>query len=230
MIPVIGNSFCLMLIVSVAATALAAGFFCDTGEAAATEIEDHGANALNSTPDLGHNNPICKSTVADMEFRFEESSTVRGSGEVSIKGSFHDTGVDSSGWMKGSGSISLESLRNMSKIRQEVEFIQKDDLVFAGGQLKNRKSMSLPLFENGTGATVRERFNLSHVDRSETNAIRSFDRFNNSMIYDTALAFDGKWDLENRRGWSIYMNRSKQSYSGSFQTQKKIVFDDSDQG
>jgi hypothetical protein len=50
------------------------------------------------------------------------------------------------------------------------------------------------------------------------------------MIYDTALAFDGKWDLENRRGWAIYMNRSKQSYSGSFQTQKKIVFDDSDQG
>ena len=228
MIPVIGNSFCLMLIVSVAATALAAGFFCDTGEAAATEIEDLGANLLNSTPDLGHNNPICKSTVADMEFRFEESSTVRGSGEVSIKGSFHDTGVDSSGWMKGSGSISLESLRNMSKIRQEVEFIQKDDLVFAGGQLKNRKSMSLPLFENGTGATVRERFNLSHVDKSETDMVRSINNYNNTMIFDAALAFEGLWNIKNTKGWSMNMDKRNEIYTGSFQTEKRIEFNDSE--
>ena len=116
----------------------------------------------------------------------------------------------------------------MSKVRQEVEFVQKGDLVFAGGQLKDRKSMWLPLFENGTGATVSERFNLSHIDKSETDVIRSINRTNNSMLYNTALAFEGKWDIENRRGWSIYMNRSKESYTGLFQTQKMIEFDDSD--
>lgn len=194
-----------MLIVGAAAIILGAVFFCSVVGA------DH--------------SPV---NAGDKGFRFEESSTVRGSGEVSIKGSFHDKAVDSSGWMKGSGSISFESLRNMSKICQEVEFIQKGDLVFTGGQLKNKKKMILPLFENGTGATVSERFNLSHVDKSETDMIRSINRFNNSMVYDTMLAFDGKWDIENRRGWSIYMDRSKQSYKGSFQTQKKIEFDDSD--
>lgn len=194
-----GNSVCLILIVAAILLAIAAAFFYSSQAAA------HSPNG----------------------FHFEESSTVKGSGEVSIKGAFHDRSVDSSGWMKGSGSINFESLRNMSKVRQEVEFTQKSDLVFAG-QLKNKKSMKLPLFENGTGATVSERFNLSHLDRSENNVIRSLDRHNNSMVFDTALAFDGKWDIENRRGWSIFMNRSKQSYTGSFQTEKKIQFDDSD--
>lgn len=167
-----------------------------------------------------------RSIASGKGFSYDETSTVRGSGEVSIKGEFHDTTADSSRWMKGSGSISFESLRNISKIRQEFEMLQKEDLVFSGGQLKNKKNMILPFFENGTGAMVSERFNLSHVDKSEINMIKSINRSNNSMVYDTALAFDGKWDIENRRGWSIYMNRSKQSYTGSFQTQKKIVLDD----
>lgn len=196
------------------ALATAAVFFCSSQAAA------HSPAVSFSSPKQVDDIPTNKG------FRFEESSTVKGSGEVSIKGAFHDRSVDSSGWMKGSGSISFESLRNMSKVRQEVEFTQKSDLVFAG-QLKNKKSMRLPLFENGTGATVSERFNLSHLDRSESNVIRSSDRQNNSMLYDTALAFDGKWDIENRRGWSIFMDRSKQSYTGSFQTEKMIQFDDS---
>lgn len=210
-----GNSVCLILIVAAISLAIAAIFFCGSQAAA------HSPAASFSSP--GQVDELS----TNKGFRFEESSTVKGSGEVSIKGAFHDRSVDSSGWMKGSGSISFESLRNMSKVRQEVEFTQKSDLVFAG-QLKNKKSMKLPLFENGTGATVSERFNLSHLDRSESNVIRSRDRHNNSMVFDTALAFDGKWDIENRRGWSIYMNRSKQSYTGSFQTEKKIQFDDSD--
>ncbi len=160
-------------------------------------------------------------------FLYNESSTVRGSGEVSIKGSFHDHAVDSSGWMKGSGSINFESLRNMNKIGPEVDFTQKADLVFAGGQLKNKKSLKLPLFEKGTGASVSERFNLSHVDKSETNMITSINRSNNIMVYDTALAFEGLWNIQNKQGWSIILNGRDESYSGSFQTQKRIEFDDS---
>jgi hypothetical protein len=188
-----------LIVIGVAALALVAGFFYSVKAA----------------------------DYADKGFLFDESSTVRGSGEISIKGSFHDYAVDSSGWMKGSGSINFESLRNMNKIGKEVDFSQKADLVFAGGQLKNRKSLKLPLFEKGIGASVSERFNLSHVDKSETNMVRSINRFNNTMVYDTELAFEGLWDIKNMRGWSINMNRSEQSYSGSFQTQKKIEFDDS---
>lgn len=209
-----GISASLILVLGTA-IALAAIFFCIAG----ADGYSHAASHFAPGPAPGDS--------ANKAFRFEESSMVRGSGEVSIKGAFQDLSIDSSGWMKGSGSISFESLRNMSKIREKVEFSQRGDLVFTGGQLKNKKSMKLPLFENGTGASVSERFNTSHLDQSETSIIRSFGLQNNSMIYDTALAFEGKWDIENRRGWSIFMNRSKQSYVGSFQTQKNIQFDDS---
>ena len=203
------------------ALALVASFFCSVKAA------DYGPNVPYFAPHYGPRQPVNESSFANKGFLFDESSTVKGSGDVSIKGSFHDRAVDSSGWMKGTGSINLESLRNMNKIRQKVNFTQKTDLVFSGGQLKNWKSMNLPLFENGTGASVNERFNLSHVDKSETDLIRSINRFNNTMVYDTALAFDGLWDIKNMQGWSIAKNRREQTYTGSFQTQKNIEFNDS---
>ncbi len=202
---------------------LVAGFFY------IAEATDFSYSIPYFAPDHDHGHAESKSPFADKGFLYDESSSVSGSGDISIKGSFHDRAVDSSGWMKGSGSINYESLRNMNKIHQEVDFTQKSDLVFVGGQLKNRKSLNLPLFENGIGASVSERFNLSHVDKIETNMIRSNNRFNNTMVYDTALAFEGLWDIRNMQGWSINRNRREQSYSGIFQTQKKIEFNDSAQ-
>ena len=210
-----------LIVIGVVALTLVAGFLCSV------EAADNGPNVPYYDPDHVNRHPVNESTAADKGFLFDETSTVRGSGEVSIKGSFHDNAVDSSGWMKGTGSINFESLRNMNKIRQEVEFTQKGDLVFTGGQLKNRKSLKLPQFEKGIGASVSERFNLSHVDKSETSMIRSLNRFNNTMSYNTELAFEGLWNIKNMRGWSINMNKSEQTYTGSFQTQKKIEFDDS---
>ena len=199
-----------LIVIGVAAITVVAGLFC------CAEAADYGPNMHYSAPDYGHRNPGNESLFADKGFLFDESSTVKGSGDISIKGSFHDRAVDSNGWMKGTGSINFESLRNMNKIRQKVDFTQKTDLVFTGGQLKNWKSLNLPLFENGTGASVSERFNLSHADKSETNMVRSINRFNNSMVYDTELAFEGLWDIRNMQGWSIVgidANRPIQGHS-----------------
>ena len=174
-----------LIVIGVVALTLVAGFFY------IAEATDFSYSIPYFAPDHDHGHAESKSPFADKGFLYDESSSVSGSGDISIKGSFHDRAVDSSGWMKGSGSINYESLRNMNKIHQEVDFTQKSDLVFVGGQLKNRKSLNLPLFENGIGASVSERFNLSHVDKIETNMIRSNNRFNNTMVYDTALAFEG---------------------------------------
>lgn len=174
--------------------------------------------------------PLCFAQAADngnRGFLFDESSTVSGSGDVSIKGSFNDYAVASKGWMKGSGSIRLESLRNMNKTGLKVGLTQKSDLVFGGGQIKNRKKMELPLFQKGIGATVSERFNLSHVDKNESSFLRSRGGNSNFMVFDTALAFEGLWDIKNTRGFSINMNKSEELYKGSFQAQKKIQLDDS---
>lgn len=211
-----GNSIGLILIIAAMAVATAAVFFCSLQAAG----HSHGVSysSPGQVDDLSTNKG----------FRFEESSTVKGSGEVSIKGAFHDSSVDSSGWMKGSGSISLDSLRSMNKAGREVEFQQKSDLVFTGGLLKNKKSMSLPFFEKGRGATVSERFNLSHVDKSETDMVRSINNYNNTMIFDAALAFEGLWNIKNTKGWSMNMDKRNEIYTGSFQTQKRIEFNDSE--
>jgi len=47
------------------------------------------------------------------------------------------------------------------------------------------------------------------------------------MAFDTALAFEGLWDINNKRGFSINMNKSEELYRGSFQAQKSIRLDDS---
>lgn len=203
------------------ALALIAGFFFHL--AAADIVSTGYTSPSNSTMHAAN-----ESHSPKRGFFFDESSRVSGAGEVSIKGSFRDHSVDSSGWMKGSGSIRLDSLRSMNKAGREVEFLQKSDLVFTGGLLKNRKSMSLPLFEKGRGATVSERYNLSHVDKSETDMLRSVNNYNNTMIFDSALAFEGLWNIKNTKGWSMNADKRNEIYTGSFQTQKKIEFNDSD--
>lgn len=163
---------------------------------------------------------------SDNGFLYDESSVVRGKGDVSIRGSFSDRALDSSGWMKGSGSISFESLRSMNKIHRMVNFTQKSDLVFEGGQLKNMRSLEAPLFGRRIGAAVAERFNLSHVDKSETDMIRSNNPFDNSLVYKAEMAYEGTWDIKNQQGGLFHAKKSEQQYSGSFQTKKDIEFND----
>lgn len=160
-------------------------------------------------------------------FLYDESSVVTGTGQVSLRSSFADRGADSNGWMKGNGSLNLESLRSMNKIGPAVGFSQKTDLVFDGEQLKNKNTLASPLFDKGIGASVNVRFNVSHVDKSEAEMVRSINRFDNALSYDAALAFDGSWAIKTMQGWSIGMNKSSQRYTGSFQIQKSIEFDDS---
>ncbi len=188
---------------------------------------DDGRNEpqLAPTNDLDHF--VDHNTSNYKGMRYDESSVVRGTGDVSIRGSFNNRAADSSGWLKGNGSINLESQRSMSKSRATVNFNQKSDLVFQGGQLISIKSLQSPLFYGGNGASVNEWSNLSHVDKSETDIIRSINRLNNTLVFDTEMAFDGMWDLENQVGSGFSMKKGEQRYSGSFQTQKKIEFIDS---
>jgi hypothetical protein len=157
---------------------------------------------------------------------YDESSVVRGSGNVSIRGSFGGRAADSNSWLKGNGSINLESLRSISQTRFDASFTQKSDLVFEGGQLKSTKSLESPLFYKGAGASINERFNLSHVEKSEMDIIRSIDRINNTLSFNTELAFNGLWDIQNQIGSGFSMKKGEQQYVGSFETQKKIEFND----
>jgi hypothetical protein len=169
---------------------------------------------------------VSERSYSDKGMLYDESSIVRGTGDVSIKGSFNDRAMDSTGWMIGSGSMNLESLRSMDKNHPMVNFTQKSDLVFEGGQLKGEKILESPLFYGRIGASVYERFNVSHVDKSETDLISSINRCDNTLGFKEDQAFDGLWALVTQQGWAFNRKKSEQRYSGSFQTQKNIEFQD----
>jgi hypothetical protein len=112
----------------------------------------------------------------------------------------------------------------------EDNFTEKKDLVFTGGQLKGRKTVASPRFQGGLGASVTERFNLSHVDKSETSRVTSNSPSNNSLSFQTDQAFDGTWNIQTKYAKFFKKMKADQKYTGSFQTQKDIEFQDNTPG
>lgn len=159
---------------------------------------------------------------------FIESSSVKGKGEVSIKDSFQGSAMEFNEKMKGNGSISLESLRCIDK-KTVDNFTERKDLVFTDGQLKGHQTVASPTFHGGLGASVTERFNLSHVDKSETSMVSSASPADNTLAFNTDQAFDGTWNIQTKYAKFYKKIKADQEYRGSFQTEKKIKFQDQGQ-
>jgi hypothetical protein len=158
----------------------------------------------------------------DTDILFDESSKVIGNGHVSLRNSFSECAANSNGWMKGTGSINLESLRSMNRIGRIVDFIKKSDLTWEGGQLKNKEYYVVPLFKRGSGASVRVRFNLSHVKQSDIGTTQSLNFFNNALTYNTTTESEGIWAIKTVQGRS----KTDQQYTGSFKIEKSIQLND----
>ncbi len=160
---------------------------------------------------------------------FIESSSVKGTGEVSIKDTFEGTAMHYNEKMMGNGSISLETQRSLDRKASVDNFVEKKDLVFTGGNLKGRQTVESPTFDGGMGASVTERFNLSHVDRSETSSVSSASYTNNTLNFKTEQAFNGTWNIQTKYAKFFKKIKADQQYRGSFQTQKEIQFQDAGQ-
>jgi len=160
---------------------------------------------------------------------FIESSSVKGRGEVSIKDTIQGSTMQFNEKIMGNGSISLETLRTIDRSGSVDNFTEKKDLVFTGGNLKGHKTLASPNFQGGLGASVTERFNLSHVDKSETSSVRSNNFANNTLSFKTDQAFDGTWNIQTKYAKFYKKIKADQKYTGSFQTQKDIEFSDAGQ-
>ena len=160
---------------------------------------------------------------------FIESSSVTGHGEVSIKDTFQGSSMNFHEKMIGNGSISLETLRCIDQKNSINNFTEKKDLVFTGGNLKGHQTVDSPRFHGGLGASVTERFNLSHVDRSETSSLSSINPSNNTLAFKTEQAFDGTWNIQTKYAKFYKKIKADQQYTGSFQTEKDIKFQDAGQ-
>ncbi|MHB8117348.1 MAG: COG1361 family protein [Methanothrix sp.] len=160
---------------------------------------------------------------------FIESSSVKGRGEVSIKDTIMGSTMQFNEKIMGNGSISLETLRTIDRTGSVDSFTEKKDLVFTGGNLKGHKTLASPNFQGGMGASVTERFNLSHVDKSETSCVSSNNFANNTLSFKTDQAFDGTWNIQTKYAKFYKKIKADQKYTGSFQTQKDIKFQDAGQ-
>lgn len=180
-------------------------------------------STVNSLPEAEQRKTF--STPSTDTMLFIESSSVKGQGEVSIKDTFNGPTMRFDEKMKGNGSISLESMRCIDKSPME-KFVERKDLVFTNGQLKGRQHVASPNFQGGIGASVTERFNLSHVDKSEESMVSSASPINNTLVFNTDQAFDGTWNIQTQYSKFYKKIKADQQYTGSFQTQKKIKFQD----
>jgi hypothetical protein len=108
--------------------------------------------------------------------------------------------------------------------------MEKKDLVFTDGNLKGHQTVATPTFHGGLGASVTQRFNLSHVDKSETSGVSSTRYNNNTLDFKTDQAFNGTWNLQTKYAKFSKKMKADQQYKGSFQTQKSIKFQDAGQG
>jgi hypothetical protein len=160
---------------------------------------------------------------------FIESSSVKGKGEVSIKDTFQGSTMHFSEKLMGNGSISLETMRFIDRKASVDNFTEKKDLVFTGGNLKGHQMVESPTFHGGMGASVTERFNLSHVDKSATSSVSSANFANNTLAFKTDQAFDGTWNIQTKYAKFYKKIKADQKYTGSFQTQKDIKFEDAGQ-
>jgi hypothetical protein len=153
---------------------------------------------------------------------FTESSSVSGRGEVSIKGTIERSTMALNEKMLGNGSISLERLRSIDRRDAVDSFTEMNDLVFAGGILKGHKTVASQNLRRSLSASVTERFNLSHVDKSETSSVRGNNFANNTLSFKMNQAFDGTWNIQTRSNKFNKKIKTDQRYTGSFQNRKDI--------
>jgi len=153
-----------------------------------------------------------------------ESTSISGRGEVSIKDKFHESSMNYEEKMKGFGSVNIESIRTVDK-GIVSNFTESRDLLFEG-QIKGMRSLESTNFHNGLGASVTERFNMTRIDKTETDMIRSLAKSNNTLAFRTDQAFDGMWNIRTQYAQFSKKIKADQKYTGQFQTSKDIQFQD----
>jgi hypothetical protein len=157
---------------------------------------------------------------------YVESTTVVGTGEVSIKDEFRESTVRFKEKMDGYGSIEMASQRVFSSGNPQVNFSDSTVLTFDQGQLKGFKRLESPSFHGGMGASISESFNTNTLEKCEVGMIRSVNRSENTLSLDTQQAFEGAWGTKTVYSKFGKKMKTDQLLNGTFETKKKITFED----
>ena len=170
---------------------------------------------------------MVKSKGGTASMCYIESTTVVGKGDVSINNVFRESSINFREDIAGSGSIEMESKKEVKKGNPTVNFTDSRNLVFGEGHIKGFKMMESPAFHGGMGASVTERFDTSTLQKSETGTIKSLNNSaNNVLSFDTQQAFEGIWGTKTEYSKFSKKIKADQKMNGTFETQKTITFED----
>jgi len=157
---------------------------------------------------------------------FVESTTVIGRGDISIKNEVRESSARYKEELDGYGSIEMQSEKVVNKGNPVVNISDSRVLVFDQGYLKGFKVMQSPAFHGGMGASVTEQFSTTTLEKSETGTISSFNRSDHTLLFNTQQAFEGIWGTKTEYSNFNKKIKAKQELSGTFETQKRISFED----
>jgi hypothetical protein len=190
----------------------------------ASENEAEPPAAQETTPEDGGRGKTVESQKNGM--LFVESTTVIGRGDVSIKNEFREASARYKEELDGKGSIEMKSEKTINKGNPIVNITDSRLLVFDQGYLKGFKVMQSPSFNGGMGASVTERFNATTLEKSETGTISSVNHSENTLLFNTQQAFEGIWGTKTEYSNFNKKIKANQNLNGTFETQKKITFED----
>lgn len=157
---------------------------------------------------------------------FVESTTVIGRGDVSIKNEVREDNARYKEELDGYGSIEMQSEKVINKGNPVVNISDSRLLVFDQGYLKGFKVMQSPAFNSGMGASVTEQFNATTLEKSESGTISSVNRTDHTLLFNTQQSFEGLWGTKTEYSNFNKKIKANQQLNGTFETQKKISFED----
>lgn len=157
---------------------------------------------------------------------FVESTTVVGRGDISIKNEVRESSARYKEELDGYGSIEMQSQKTVNRGNPVVNISDSRLLVFDQGYLKGFKVMQSPAFHGGMGASVTEQFSATTLEKSETGTISSVNRSDHTLLFNTQQAFEGIWGTKTEYSNFNKKIKAKQQLNGTFETQKKISFED----
>jgi len=157
---------------------------------------------------------------------FVESTTVIGRGDVSIKNEVREDNARYREELSGRGSIEMQSEKVVNKGNPIVNITDSRLLVFDQGYLKGFKVMQSPGFHGGMGASVTEQFNATTLEKCEAGTISSVNRSGHTLLFNTQQAFEGIWGTKTEYSNFNKKIKANQRLNGTFETQKRISFED----
>jgi len=179
----------------------------------------------------------------DQEQYFKEDSAAQGTGYFDITKKIVDKNIaivveeSISGFTGLNGTFAIQSKEILNESvnisdPEDPDYQHEKSIDFqagAGGSMTGFEMYASPAFHRGTGAKVKEIFDVVAMQKHETTKIKTTSNKNlsQSLNFDTQTQFTGTWGTQAE--WKKICEKEilhEQVFTGDFQVKKKLKFEE----